>query len=171
MFILAITGLARSGKDTAAKYIAKKYRFHWLDMSRDILQQELMERNMEITKGNLSEIGDFLRKEYGNDIVARRIIEIIRKKKIEKAIVSGIRGPEEAECLRKLASIFYLLRIHAPEKARIARGESGIKERDTRDISNKGLARVLEMADIIIENNGTLEEFYKNIDKAMAPIV
>lgn len=170
MLLIAITGLARSGKDTAAKYIAKKYKFHWLDMSRDVLQHELMERNMEITKGNLSKVGGFLRKEHGNDIVAQKIVEIIQVNKIKKAIVSGVRSPEEAEYLRSKASIFYLLRVYAPEKARIARGEIGIKERDTQDISNKGLAKVLEMADIIIENNGTLEEFYRNIDKAMASI-
>ncbi len=167
LFLLALTGLARSGKDTAAKYIAEKYGFTWLDMSRDVLKAELDERKIQATKENLSIVGDSLRKIYGNDIVAQKIIEIIRKKGIEKAIVSGVRSPEEAKYLEKSADDFYLFRITANIERRIERGENNLISRDEQDITNKGLSKVLEMADVTIENNGTLNDFYRKIDKEM----
>lgn len=167
LFLLALTGLARSGKDTAAKYISRKYGFYWLDMSRDVLKAELAERKIEPTKENLSLVGDSLRKVYGNDIVAQKIIGIIREKGLEKAIVSGVRSPEEAKYLEKSAGTFYLFSITANTERRIERGGNTAISRDERDISNKGLSKVLEMADATIENNGTLDDFYRKIDKEM----
>lgn len=169
--LIALTGLARSGKDTAARHISLKYGFKWFDFSRDVLLEELKKRNMAQTKENMSAIGDELRKKYGPDIVAQRLIEKIKAGKAKNVVVSGVRSPEEAECLRKNAEKFVLIRITAEDTARIRRsGNSDIASRDENDIKKKGFLKVLEMADIAIENNGTLWEFYSKINAFMASL-
>lgn len=171
MIVLAITGLARSGKDTAAKYISEKYGFKWFDFSRDVLLDELKRRKQPLTKENMSSLGDELRKKYGQDALAQKLAEKIKKSGASKVVASGVRSPEEAECLKKNAERFVLVKIAADTKKRIKRsGNAKLMARDEQDIKGKGMSKVLEMADINIENNGTVEELYQKIDKFMASV-
>lgn len=168
MNILAITGLARSGKDTAAKYISGKYGLKWFDFSRDILSEEIKARKLELTKDNMSSIGDELRKEHGQDALAQRLIEKIKDSGTKSVIISGVRSPEEASYLKSHSKRFLLIKLVADPNKRIKRsGNADIESRDERDIKNKGLAKVLEMADITIENNGTVDDLYKKIDEVI----
>ena len=165
MQIIAFTGLAQSGKDTAAKYVSQKYGFAWFDFSRDALEGELRKRSRPVTKDNMSALGDELRAKYGPDALAQTLVAKIRKSRAKNIVVSGVRSPQEAEYLKKNAEKFILVRIVADPKKRVARsGNAGIISRDERDISNKGLSQVLEMADIKVENNGTVDELYRKID-------
>lgn len=168
LVIIALTGLARSGKDTAAKYISEKYGFKWFDFSRDALEQELRVRNLPITKENMSSLGDELRKKYGTDILAQKLVEKIKQSNAENVVVSGVRSPEEAGCLKRSAEKFILIKIIADPKKRIQRaGNAGIVARDEQDIKKKGMSKVLDMADVIIENNGTLDELHQKIDAVL----
>lgn len=171
MFLLLLTGLARSGKDTAARYISEKYGFVWLDMSRDALEPEIKRRNMARTKENLSLCGDILRKEHGMAIVAQRIADIIRQKSIHNAVISGLRSPEETQYFKKLAEPegkCILLKITAETEKRRMRADAKIDERDLNDIRSKGFGKVLEMSDYAIENNSTIDAFYSKIDGFIA---
>lgn len=166
--IIGITGLARAGKDTVADYIAEKYNFKVFTMS-DTLKGECMKRNLEITKDNLSKIGDAMRKEFGNDIVAVKTIE--KAKNFPKSIITGVRSPEETDLFKRASSHFILLSIAADDKKRFERRserdpntETEFFARDERDMKNKGLGDVLEMSDHDIENNGTLDELYEKLD-------
>ncbi|MBU4246433.1 MAG: AAA family ATPase [Nanoarchaeota archaeon] len=168
MHIIAITGLARSGKDTAAKYISEKYGFVWFDFSRDVLAGELKKHELPLTKENMSAAGDKLRKKYGQDALAQRLVEKIKESGAKSVIISGVRSPEEAIYLKSNSEIFMLINLVADANKRIKRsGNADIERRDEQDIKNKGLAKVLEMADITIENNSTVNELYKKIDDAI----
>jgi len=165
MLIIALTGLARSGKDTAAKYISEKYGFRWFDFSRDVLAGELKNRGVALTKDNMSSIGDELRKKYGQDILAQRLVEKIKKSGAKSAVVSGVRSPQEVYYLKSHSERFLMIKLIADPNKRIRRSDNAdISSRDERDIKNKGLAKVLEMADATIENNGTVEDLYRKID-------
>lgn len=169
MLIIAITGLARSGKDTAAKYISEKYGFEWFDFSRDVLAGELKKHELPLTKENMSYIGDELRKKCGQDALAQRLVEKIKESDAKSVVVSGVRSPEEASYLKSHSKRFILIKLVADANKRIKRsGNADIESRDVRDIKNKGLAKVLEMADITIENNSTVDELYKKIDSIIA---
>jgi len=168
MRIIAFTGLAQSGKDTAARYVSSKYGYKWFDFSRDALEDELRRRLQPVTKENMSALGDELRAKYGADALAQKLVDKIRKSRTENIVVSGVRSPAEAEYLKENAENFILVRIAADPKKRVARsGNSNILDRDARDISNKGLLQVLELADITIENNGTVDELYRKIDEVI----
>ncbi|MCK4926826.1 MAG: AAA family ATPase [Candidatus Aenigmarchaeota archaeon] len=167
--IIGITGLARSGKDTVADYIAEKYSFKVFTMS-DTLRSECMKRNLEITKDNLSLIGDAMRKEFGNDIVAVKTIE--KAGHFPRSIITGVRSPEEIDVFKDHCPGFILLTVEAPDSSRFGRRtekdldtESGFFSRDERDMKNKGMGDVIEMADQAIKNDSTLEELYRKVDR------
>lgn len=169
MQIIALTGLARAGKDTAAKYISTKYGFKWFDFSRDILLEELKARKLEPSKENMSSLGDELRKKYGPDALAQKLVEKIKESGAKSVVVSGVRSPEEAGYLKSHSKTFVLIKLVADANKRIKRsGNADIERRDEQDIKNKGLADVLEIADITLENNGTIDALYRKIDGVIA---
>ena len=77
MKAISFTGLARSGKDTAADYIVEKYGFHKLVMS-DKLAEELQKQGKEDTKMNRSLKAKELRERFGDDVLARRVVPAVR---------------------------------------------------------------------------------------------
>ena len=167
--IIGITGLARSGKDTVADYIAEKHSFKVFTMS-DTLRSECMKRGMDISKDNLSLIGDTMRKEFGNDIVAVKTIE--KAGNFPRSIITGVRSPEEIDIFKQHSPSFILLSVEAPDSSRFGRRtekdpdtETGFFARDERDMHNKGMGDVIEMADYVITNDSTLDQLYENVDK------
>jgi dephospho-CoA kinase len=170
--VLGITGMARSGKDTAAKYLRDKYTFEWLNFS-DILTDEAKKKKLEPNKMNLSKIGDEYRKKHGMGGLSVGILKKIEKSKNENFVVTAFRSPEEVDYIRNHVDDFTLIEIRADPETRWNRRnkddpktEEEFFERDRRDKELKGLSEVLELADEIITNDSSLEEFYEKIDAA-----
>ncbi len=165
--ILIFTGLARSGKTFASQYLKSK-GFDILTFS-DILVEECKKRGIEPTKENLSILGDTLRKELGMGALGRLILKKIRS---EKVVLDGARSVEEIDEIRKKFPNAKLIHIDADPEVRYSRRnekdprtKKEFFARDERDIKNKGLGKVIEMADIRVDNNGTPEEFKKKLDE------
>lgn len=166
--IIGFTGLAGSGKDSVAKYLSEKYGFTMFVFS-DILVEEAKKNDMEPTKMNLSVLGDELRQQFGNAVLAKKLLEKIDPEK--NYVLSGFRSPEEVYAIQNEVIDFHLIYISADKATRFKRRrpedpqtEKEFFERDERDMQNKGLAKVVDMSDFTIGNNGTLEELYKNVD-------
>lgn len=170
--ILGITGLACGGKQVAAEYLKDKYGFELLDFAADSIVAEAKTRGLEPTKMNLSILGDELRKTGGMAVFAKIIL---KKIKSDKTAITGFRSPEEVDYIRnEYVDDFYLIEIHANPVVRFKRRrpsdpqiEQDFFARDERDIQNKGLGKVIEIADYRIENNNTAEELYAKIDEFM----
>lgn len=173
--IIGVTALARAGKDTFADYLISKYGFAKLNMS-DVLAEELVRRGLEPSKDNRSLLGDEWRKQYGMDIVIRKTLE--KAATYENTVITGVRSVEEVDFLRKNSKSFCLVAIVADMDVRFARRDSldpntleGFTARDERDVKNKGLGKVIEIADYTLTNNyKTTEEFYKDIDALMQKV-
>lgn len=174
--ILGITGLAASGKQIVADYLVEKYGFELLDFAKDALFAEAQARTLEPTKMNLSVLGDELRQSGGNAVLAKILL---KKIKGEKTTITGFRSPEEVDCIRNECEIgeFFLIGISSAPAIRFKRRrpedpqtEKEFFTRDERDIKNKGLGKVLEIADFHIENNGTKEDLCAKVDGLMQKI-
>ena len=172
--IIGLAGLARCGKDEAANYLEEKYGFEKLVFS-DILAEKLKKRGMENTKMNQSIVGDELRKEFGNAVLASRLLEKIDKDK--NYVIVGFRSPEEVDYIRNEVMKFYLVEIYAEKSVRFTRKTkedpqsiTEFFERDQRDMKNKGLDIVLRMADFKIINEGNLDDLKKDVDDFMKKI-
>jgi len=181
--IIGITGTYAAGKDTVADYLKTK-GFAYYSCS-DIIREACREAGQETNRENLINMGNHLRKKYGNGYLAQEILKKIKKNKKEKALVVSIRHPEEVKRLKENSS-FFLITVDAPlmvrfRRTRLRKGRpedrdsfEEFKKHEEEEKKGKGsgqqLDQVNKMADYKITNNGTLEELYKKIDKVLEKI-
>jgi len=183
--VIGLTGHAGSGKSTAGQYLKEKYGFDFITLS-DVVKAEAKRRgllkdgDMEAQKELLSKFGIEWRKETGKDnIVAEKIIERIRERKMGTVVIDGFRSPGEVKMFRISFHGFRLIYIKVdPDvrwKRRLAQDpharRSEFDARDTRDMENMGLSAVLKMADFTVDNNGTPADLERNLDKAIMPLL
>lgn len=116
------------------------------------------------------------REEYGKEIVADWTCEYIESNiDSEIVFVDGLRSREELSVFTNRFESVEVILVEADEEERLDRirergreGESSftmedLRERDEREES-WGLNQVVEEADYVVENNGTIDEFCQNID-------
>lgn len=170
---VAFTGMPGAGKSEAVR-VAEELGIKIIRMG-DAVREEVAKMGMEPTDENLGGIANFMREKYGKDIWARKCMDKIGEEKI--VVIDGIRNIEEVETFKKKIDNFILIAIHASPKTRYERikerGRSDdareiekIKEREYRELS-WGIGNVIAMADIVIVNEGDLEEFRKKVKELL----
>lgn len=175
MKVIAFTGMPASGKSEAVQ-IAKDKGIPVIRMG-DLVWEETRRQGRPLDDKNVGSVATRMRNDYGMDIWAKRTVEKIRSlKKASVLVIDGVRNIEELECFKKeLGLDFVVVAIDASDEQRrkrvIARGRTDdstdlrdLEERDKREIS-WGLQKVIADADIVIPNQGSLEEFRKQIIK------
>src|SRR3989338_2513512 len=176
--VIGLTGLAGSGKTTVAKYLKEKYGYEFLTLS-DIIKEEIARRGLsdgetlEEQKRYQSKFADEWRKETGKmDIVAIKMIEKVNSMKLNKVAIDGFRSPAEVDLFRNAFLNFKLIYVSTDFETRFQRRQKDdptakkekMQERDEDDIERKGLQDVIEMADFVLDNNGTLKDLQHQID-------
>jgi len=166
--VLIITGYARSGKDTTANYLEKKYGFKKIVFS-DFTIAELVKRGIKPTKDNMSIYGARLRRELGRDYLIERVLAEARKYK--KVAICSVKFMRERNAVMKEYPQTKMLLVTAPKKIRFTRRPTdspdtfaGFLARDKRDIKVFHMDKVFEKKDYEISNNGSLSGLYKKID-------
>ncbi len=184
--IIGVTGTFASGKDTVAEYLIREKGFAHYSLS-DEIRYEADNRGMSCERENLRVIGNDLREKYGAGILAERVLAKINKHDSSSSIVvSAIRNPKEVEVFRGTGK-FTLIATDAPVEVRYERISSRKREGEDKlsledfvareKIELSGASheqqsqRVFEMADYVIVNDGTLEEFYKKIDSLLKILI
>ncbi len=176
--IIGVVALARAGKDVFADYLVEKCGYKKVNTS-DVLRDALVAEGREPTKDSMSILADGWRKEHGMDIVTRRSLESVMGYDGD-VVLLGLRSPEEADLAKEVCSDgrFVLVAITAAREERYQRRTSidpqdkeSFFGRDERDIKNKGLDKALGKADYVLENNGTLQEFYSKIENFMGEVM
>lgn len=174
--IIGIVGPIASGKGVLIT-ILQKQGYHRVSLS-DVIREKTQEWGMEMTRKNLQEVGDSLRKKFGNSILAEMVSSKIQKNTAEKFVVDAIRNPAEVTYLKKEFNA-YIIGITAPARKRFELmqqrnkaydpktwEEFKIAEERDRGVGQENYGQQVEqslaMADIIMENNGTLEDFEQN---------
>lgn len=173
MKVIGLTGLPRSGKDTAAKYLEKEYGFKHFDFYRDALVPELERRGLEASKENATRLGVELRKDKG--MAAPALVLLARIGRPEKAVFTGFRSPEEVEAVKEASSSFILAEVRAAKEIRFERRMAGegksledFLRREKVEAKEMGVLEVLAMADAVIDNSGSKKELEENLDGFMA---
>lgn len=173
--IVGVSGSYCAGKDTAAQYLETKGFSHF--SLSDILRAELRTRHQEVNRENLITLGNELREKFGNGALAFFAVEGIES--TTKYVVSSIRHPIEVEVLKRRGN-FVFLYIDAPAEIRFermrARNKSGEEFATLEDFlaseqresgsstAGQQLHKMKALADIIIPNTSTPEEFQKSLD-------
>lgn len=181
MIILAIVAEMAGGKTAAAEYFEKKYGAKRYGFG--IIVRDLVERlYLPDTRNNLSQISVVLRQEFGNDLLAKAMAEDIKKDtEHDFIVVESIRREEDIAHLKELPG-FHLLSIKADMKLRYERITKRTEKQDDTTKTyeefvkdheretEKSIVPLLDKAEYIIDNNGSVEEFYAKLDEVVKKI-
>ena len=177
--IIGLTGKNAAGKGELAKHIQSK-GFAYFSLS-DALREEATKRGLGHSRDILINLGNELRKKFGNGILAKRISEKIKKSAKKDFVIDSIRNPGEIEELRKNKG-FLLIGVVTGQKIRFQRllkrrriGDAATfeefrkqEDRENNDeASGQQLDKCLELADKHISSNGTIDEANKEFDEWM----
>ncbi len=170
--IIGLTGTNGAGKGEAAAFFQTK-GFAFFSLS-DLIREDLRKKKRPLTRDNLIRAGNELRRRFGPDILARRILRRVKG----PAVVDSIRHPREVERLRTQPG-FRLLAVDAPAALRFqrvkrrGRDESALtleeflaKEREEmgRSPEAQQLDLCLKMADATVLNDSTLGDFHRKLE-------
>jgi len=178
--IVGIAGEMASGKDTVTHHIVERYggrEFGFSDSLRDLLDRLHMPKDRE----HLTRISMALRREFGQDVLAK-IIDGDAKGASERIVViDGVRRPTDIEILGKNPE-FTLIYVEADFMIRYERirGRGQNADDATKTIEEFKADHLLETevtipalrsdADHIINNDGTLEELLAQVDAVMGKL-
>lgn len=173
--LIGLTGTNAAGKGEVARYLKTK-GYHVVSLS-DAIREHLRRRRLEVSRDNLIAAGNRLRRRYGADVLARRVMKKVRG----PAVIDSIRNSREVAFLRRQPG-FVLAAVDAPVEIRFERArrrgrresaatleEFIAKERLEMAGGRAGqqLRRCLESADVTILNDRTLAALRKKVDQCL----
>lgn len=178
MTIIGLTGEQASGKGTVADYLVKKYKAKKFRMSKvwdDILERLYVPNERKNQVG----LGMSIRGFFGEDILARVILEDMLRSKEKIALLDGMRFKSELKIFKKVKG-FKLVYVTAPAEMRfekiIHRGEkAGEKNLTFRQFKKAEATFPTEVeipslgraSDYRIDNVGTKKDLYAKVDEVM----
>lgn len=175
MKIFIITGMPGSGKEELLT-VARGMDIPYLRMG-DIVRGRFIKFHSK--EGlTIGEYADKIRKEKGKDVWAK---EAMKNMSGDVFLVDGCRSMDEVDSFRTLSEDVYIIAIHSSPESRydrlVKRGREDapaewveFADRDTREIS-WGQAEVIALADIMLINESTLEDFHRDVERIMRELI
>lgn len=178
MKVIGITGTLGAGKGTVVEYLMNKHGYlHY--SARGLLNEIIAERKLTPGRDSMRSVANGMRAEKG----PAALIEALFAKAIvvgKDAIIESVRTEGEIIALRDSGSPFILMAVDANQKLRydraIGRGSSTDKvsfekfceqeavEMKSTEPHEQNLSRCMELADVRLENNGSLEELHSKVE-------
>lgn len=176
--IIGLVGPIAAGKSTTVT-ILKQKGFTSYSLS-DRIREEIQNRNLEITRETLNHVSNELRETVGADVLAKKTSELIDKENPDKVVIDSIRNPQEINFLKNHFGM-YIIGLIAPQQKRYdffanrTTNITGIdtweefKALDDMELAQSGenkqqVNECLKLADIVIENTGTVEELEQKLE-------
>ena len=179
--LLAVTGLNGSGKDAVANYLKEKHGFTHISLS-NLVVDLVKEAGLDPSdRDNLNKIADQKRKELGPDFLAKKALENYYSE--EKLVLSSFRHPKEIEAVKQYGGIITRVDVNLETRFKRTKKRKELDENDygsvtiedfklkeKRELSNPDkdkmqILKVLDRAEVVFQNNETLDELHKQIDE------
>ena len=183
MIIIGITGTNGAGKGTVVEYLINNKGFVHFS-ARAFLVEEIEKRGLENNRENMVAVANDLRGKYGPSVVADELF----KRAMEtgnNCIIESLRTVGEIESLRSKGN-FTLLAVDADPKIRYKRISKRAsttddvslekfladeaKEMESTNPNKQNLKKCIEMADFVINNDGSVEELNQKIEEILKVI-
>lgn len=179
MTIFGITGTLGAGKGTVTKYLIEKKGFvHY--SARAFIVEEIEKRGLPVNRDTMTLVANDLRKNNSPSYIVEQLLN--QAQEIGKnAVIESIRTVGEAELLRSAGAL--LISVDADQKSRYERikarqnesdhvsfekfVEQEDREMNSTDPTKQNIHAVIEMADIKLENNGTIEELENALEQEL----
>jgi dephospho-CoA kinase len=164
MKLIVTVGMPGSGKDELVG-VARSMGLATLKMG-DLVRDETRRRNLPITNPNVARIASEEREKHGPGIWAQRALPKLTETRM---LVDGCRSDTEVTVFRHHFGDLFVLGIYASPETRYDRiasrgrgddpgGFQELYERDHRELK-WGIGNAFALADGMLVNEGTLEEF------------
>lgn len=172
---IVLVGQLGSGKGTAAEYLRKK-GFKIFKFS-DVLKKQVKGTP---SREALQDLGDELRRQKGNQILADLMLKKAAKSGYKKVVFDGARSPQEVKYLKERGA--FVIGITAAKRLRFERLKKRGQERDpktwrqfleadSRDLGTaqprygQQVGKSLRLADVVIENKTSPRSFQKALTR------
>lgn len=184
MIIIGITGTLGAGKGTIVEYLINNKGFKHYSV-RQFLIEEIEKKSLPVNRDTMTEVANNLRANHS----PAYIIEQLYKKALtmgNNAIIESIRTPGEVEFLKKQGE-FYLIAVDANPQIRYNRITIRASETDnitfdtflanekreftTSDPNKQNLSKCIQLADIVLHNDGSLDELNEQLEKELKKIM
>lgn len=177
--VIALIGFIGAGKGVVADYLEEKYGYKLFKMGAEgVIGNITKEEGLELTRKNLQDVGRKYRMLNGMDYFAKIISEEIKKSRCKKAVINEIREIEDITTPRSIfGKNFLAIFIEASPEIRFNRLVKRNLERDPKTIEefkayeNREFQlfwkRSLGLENCKIENNGTIKELKRKLDKLL----
>lgn len=176
MRIIGVVGPIASGKGSVIAILQKK-DYTALSLS-DVVREKTKEWGLPLTRENLQNVGDQLRKKFGNTILAELVGQHMYDQD-KKFVIDSIRNPAEAKYLKEKFGC-YIIGITASAKKRYEMMQSRNRDYDPKtweaflkaeerdrgigqEVYGQQVEKCLQLADVVFDNNSTKEDFEKTI--------
>ncbi len=181
--ILGITGSFGAGKGAVVEYLVGTRGFTHYSAS-GFITEEVKRRGMPVDRDSMTIVANDLRKEHGPSYV----IDSLYARAQEaggSAVIESLRAVAEVRRIKELGG--FVLGINASPELRyeraFARGsekdhvsfekwqEQELAESNPDDPTKQDIFGALRESNVVIDNNGSLEELRAKIDAVLAPSV
>jgi dephospho-CoA kinase len=167
-----LIGLPGSGKTIGAAYL-KEFGFVSVsagDVIRDLCRKE----GLPLTRESLSSYGQQLLNTRGFQYFGEMLL--YRACNHEMVIFEGIRPPEVVQWLKSQLPETIVIYIESPEDVRlrrlVARGEDEHSHKLVMTAAmERDIVKFKPLADAVIENTGSLDEFHQNLRNITTPFL
>lgn len=174
--IIGLVGEKLAGKDTVAVHLEQSYGAYSIKFSQ-ILDEILELLRLQKTRRNEIDLGLGLRNIFGEEVLYKVLIQRVKQSQSEIGVINGLRMDEQEKVVKDLgAKIIY---ITAPTELRYERylrrkekvddgamNFEQFKEQE-KEATEVGIPSLGKRADFKIENTGSLEELYRQVDKVI----
>lgn len=178
--ILGITGLPGAGKGTAAAYLVAKHGAVTRRFSQP-LWDILARLHQPQTRENMQQLAQTLRAMFGNDIFAETLLKDLEQEKSRLIVMEGFRYEDEYVMLKRRPD-FIFLGIEAAFDTRLARIQQRSEKADDQTMTaaqfklqheyktEQHIPALIAKADHRLDNNGTREQLYAQLDALVATL-
>ncbi len=187
--IIGVVGKIAAGKTTIAKFL-EEFGFCRISCSEpliDLLTHKVDEyswipelpKKSEPSREKLIEYGKYLKDRYGEDILIRLTLD--KKRHCRDVVIDGVRSKGEIEAIKKRGGL--IIYVDAKPELRYERlvRRKASKDREIKsfedfmamDDAEERLyqtSTLKNMANIIVENNGTLEDLRKAVESIITEL-
>jgi dephospho-CoA kinase len=190
--LIGLAGTAGAGKDAAAELLTKMFGMQNMssgDALRAITRHIYhLQPDFNPIRDQLYDVANYIRTHIDPAMLVKLCVLQAQVMHVDRAVISGLRSMGEAQAVRDAGGIIVGIDADAHirydrifDRGRDAETQKTLEEFlehdeiENRGISDQGPGRgirsIIQSADVIIENNGTLEQLQLELNRLIAPLL